>query len=643
MATKSQAARALGVTSGFVALALGAWIGIGSCTRTGPKPGSAPERPLPPASSIPEPGPAPERVPPPAPGKDGARNARSAVGYNMDFPGDWTGLPPFIDLMKNARAWSGSCSEAERQCDGVSQLSLDAHGWVRTLRYKDHPDKAYEYVEAVILTRRQQPGFDGDLVIQYDGSGEIDVSGGTVSIRDRERHRIVFHAGQDSVFLRIVATDPQNTGDYLKNIRVFRADQAQALARGELFNPEMLAYLAPFGSLRFMDWMESNQRGVCSGGPEHGRDCYAGGSKCPDGRCVMAGVWAERPRMDQPSLLARSQFLDPSQPGRGVRVGGYPVELLVDLANTVGADPHFNLPAAFEDEYAREFAAYVKAHLAPNLRATVEYSNETWNWGFPQATYVNIKGRQLWPGEGSAWVQYAGSRMQHLCRIWKQVFGEQKGRVRCLISPQTGWPDMARTMLDCPAWAHQHPELGACHESADAVAITGYFAGCLQQPQNEPKLRAWLAHGKAQALDHFFHQLESGNELSCAEPADKNSLADAIELYKVYARIAEARGLELYVYESGTHFNYEGKNSAVEQLFVDATRDPRMGQLYRRNLEAFKQAGGTIMNAWGWIAPHDMWANADNINDREHPKYRALRDFAEQEPCWWERCDRSQR
>ena len=118
---------------------------------------------------------------------------------------------------------------------------------------------------------------------------------------------------------------------------------------------------------------------------------------------------------------------------------------------------------------------------------------------------------------------------------------------------------------------------------------------------------------------------------------------DAIELYKALGRVAEARGLELYVYESGTHFNYEGKDAAIEQLFVDATRDPRMAQLYQRNLSSFKDVGGTIINAWGWIAPNDMWANADHVNDRTHPKYRALSEFARNEPCSWERCDRSQR
>jgi hypothetical protein len=639
---KAAVARALKFGSCAVAVASVIWLGAGSCTREA-------EWPYPLPNEAPPPKP-PETQPPPAaqeaggkPRAIGADNARSAVGYNLDFPGDWSGMPPFIDLLKNARPWQGACGDAEPHCDPAAHLSLDEHGWVRSLRFRDDPTKAYERVETVVLTNKHQTGCDGDFVLDYQGSGEVDLFNASITQRDPKGRRLVFRPNEGAVFLRIRSTDPAGSGDYLRNIRVYRKDHADALTRGELFNPDMLAYLAPFGSLRFMDWMESNQRGLCSGGDQHGEDCYGESGKCGSGRCVMAGIWSERPRMDQVSLLSRSQFLDPAHPERGVRVGGYPVEMLVALANRVGADPHFNMPAAFEDEYVREFARYVKEHLAPNLRASVEYSNETWNWGFPQAHYVNLKGRELWPNEGSAYVQYAGSRMQHECRLWKDVFGEEKERVRCLLSPQTGWPDMARNMLDCPAWARLHPDLGACHEGADAVAITGYFAGCLQEPQNEKHLRGWLGRGKEFALDRFFEQLERGGVLKCAEEGAGNSLDDAIALYSVFGRMADSRGLQLYVYESGTHFNYEGKDPAVRQLFVDATRDPRMGRLYTRNLSAFKQAGGTIINAWGWVDRGDMWANSDSVSDHGHPKYRALSDFAKNEPCGWERCDRSQR
>jgi hypothetical protein len=635
---KSQTSRALKLTSCFVAAASVVWLGAGSCIREVEMPLPPPDAPTRPAREEPA-------APPPsgeAARATGAENTRSMVGYNLDLPGDWTGLPPFIDLMKNARAWQGSCPDADPKCDSMAHLSLDEHGWVKSLRYRDQPERAYERVETVVLTNKHQTGCDGELTLDYEGTGELEVANGQVLKRDQASRRLVFRPGEGPVYVRVLSSDPQGKGDYLRNIRIYRADQLPALMKGKLFNPDMLAYLAPFGSLRFMDWMESNQRGLCSGGANQGKDCYED-DKCGGGRCVLAGVWRERPHMDQPSLLARSQFLDTAHPERGVRVGGYPVELMVALANEVGADPHFNMPAAFEDEYVRQFAGYVKNHLAPNLRASVEYSNETWNWGFPQAQYVHRLGRKLWPDEGSAYVQYSGSRMQHECRLWKEVFGEEKQRVRCLISPQTGWPDMARNMLDCPAWQRLHPDLGPCYEGADAVAITGYFAGCLQEPQNEKQLRAWLARGKDFALDKFFAQLESGGQLKCKDEGTKNSLVDTIDTYSQFGRIAESRGLELYVYESGTHFNYDGKDPAVEQLFVAATKDPRMGQLYTRNLRAFKQAGGTIINAWGWVDPNDMWANSDSLLDRTHPKYRALSEFGKNEPCAWDRCDRSQR
>jgi hypothetical protein len=55
-----------------------------------------------------------------------------------------------------------------------------------------------------------------------------------------------------------------------------------------------------------------------------------------------------------------------------------------------------------------------------------------------------------------------------------------------------------------------------------------------------------------------------------------------------------------------------------------------MYEAYLRNFEGFMAAGGNTMNVWGWLAPNDMWANADSVSDRSHPKYRAILDFVRQ-------------
>jgi hypothetical protein len=81
------------------------------------------------------------------------------------------------------------------------------------------------------------------------------------------------------------------------------------------------------------------------------------------------------------------------------------------------------------------------------------------------------------------------------------------------------------------------------------------------------------------------------------------------------------------VYESGTHFNYEGDDGDVNDFFVSMTRDERMHDLYTKNFSGFRAQNGDILNVWGWVAPDDMWANADSVRDRQHPKYRAITDF----------------
>jgi hypothetical protein len=558
----------------------------------------------------------------------GTPNQASMLGYNLDFPGDWTNQPPFIDLVKNSRAPLGTCSEDDPDCDSQAHLDLDSDGWPRSLRYRDDRGKAYQSIEILVSSGNDGADVGERFHVTWEGSGEIELeNAGDVQADDAAR-RISFTLQPDATLLRLIEIDPLGRGDHLKNIRVFRADFEPALLAGELFNPETLEFLRPFRSLRFMDWMQSNASGQCSGGSRAGENCYAiTDDDCGSGRCLMPGHWDERPRADAPSLLASGQYLDPAEPELGTKVGGYALETLVALANRVPADPHFNIPVDADDTFVQNFAEYLEEHLARGLVASIEYSNEVWNWGFPQAEYANQRGLALWPDESSAWVQFMAGRTQQVCSIVKRVFRGQEQRIRCLISPQTGWRGLAETVLDCPAWAADHPDTGACSRGIDAVNITGYFAGCL--PNHEEVIQGWLASGQAQALDLGFEQLEHGGRIEDCSGEEEDNLDYTIDGYRYFAELAAQRGLGLYVYESGTHFSYEGEDEGVRQFLVDMTRDQRMYEAYTRNFQSFANAGGEIMNVWGWIGPDDMWANADSTRDRKHPKYRAILDFVD--------------
>jgi hypothetical protein len=551
------------------------------------------------------------------------------LGYNLDYPGDFTNLPPFIDQIANSRAPIGSCSDDDSDCDTVAHLNLDAQGWPRSLTYRDDPSLAYASIQIVISSSDDRSDIGETFVVTWDGTGDIDlINGGDVE-HDDAHHRLTFTLQYDVTQLRLSNIDPAGTGDHLRNIRVFRSDFESLLEKGEIFNPDMLDYLAPFRSIRFMDWMQTNAYGECSGGSNAGGDCYsvilpecAGG-----GRCVTPGRWSERPTNDAPSRLSYGQYLDPSRPELGTKVGGYSLETMVALANRVPADPHFNIPADYDEEYVRNFATYLRDHLAPGLTASIEYSNEVWNFGFPQAQYANQLGRALWPDEGSAWLQYMAGRTHTMCGIMKQVFAGQEQRLRCLISPQTGWRGITETVLDCPMWAADHPGEGACDQNLDAISITGYFAGCLiNEDQN---IVEWLRDGKRVALDKAFEQLEHGTLIDACSGESEDNLDHTIDNYRFFGDLAASRGLGLYIYESGTHFNLpDDADPSVHDLLVDMTRDQRMYDLYMKNFQGFREAGGSVMNVWGWVAPDDMWANSDSLLDRTHPKYRAIRDFS---------------
>ena len=555
------------------------------------------------------------------------------LGYNLDFPGDWTNLPPFIDNFKNARAFTGSCGDLDPECHPTAHLDLDEHGWVKSLRYRDDAAKSYARVEVIVSTSKGRPDIGRPFAVTWAGAGEIEVFGAEDAARDPTRARIEFSLPQGILVLRLTAIDPQQTGDYLRDIRVFRVDQEDALLAGDVYNPDLLRYLAPFRSLRFMDWMQTNAPGRCSGGSQDGEACYAVSNEVcgAGGTCIMAGKWSERPTPDQAIWFSSGQLLDNARPERGSKVGGYPVEVMLGLANAAKAAPHFNMPADSDDEYVREFARSVKRGLSPELPVSVEYSNEVWNWSFPQAQYAKTRGAKLWPDDGTAWVQYMAARTHAMCKIFHEVFADDEERLRCLISPQTGWPELASTVLDCPAWIAQHPEEGSCTKFVDAINISGYFAGCL--PRQPGVIRRWLGElGRSAALDRAFQQLEHGGLIEACEGDAVDTLDRTIELYRHFMQLAARRGLQLEVYEGGTHFDYSGEREGgrddVHQFLVAMTRDERMHELYLRNFGAFREAGGSVFNVWGWIAPDDPWANSDTLEDLSHPKYRAISEFA---------------
>jgi hypothetical protein len=391
------------------------------------------------------------------------------------------------------------------------------------------------------------------------------------------------------ILLTLTATDPNNTGNYLRNIRVIQADQEALYNSGEIFNPLFLQKTDNFSTVRFMDWMETNDS--------------------------TQKEWSHRPEVDDASYAEH----------------GVPLEIMINLANQLQADPWFNMPHQATDEYITNFAQIVKEQLEPDLKAHVEFSNEVWNWSFDQAHYASQQAKARWGIMGDGYMQWYGMRSAQTSDIWENVFGDEKDRVVSVVSTQTSWTGLENAVLDCPKWVAEGNE--PCYKHGiDAYAITGYFGRDLGLAENTATVESWLNEPDG-GFSKAFEQLRYGNLLT-----NSKSLAQVRDLFNYHANVAQERGLQLVGYEGGQHIvgvDSVANNTRLTNFFIELNRRPEMYDLYTELLNNWENAGGTLFNHFSDIAEprkSGSWGALEYLSQNGSPKYNALMDFIEAQP-----------
>jgi hypothetical protein len=543
---------------------------------------------------------------------------RFSVGTNLNELNGYSPQLPLIDHFKLNYGWqTSSFTNSAFDTKEIDKLELDADGWPTTLGGL----KSYN---TLLLREIRDTYKPGRYIVLYDGKGTIQYGFDSSKINSESvpnRDVINLANGNGGVYIQVTSTDPDNTGDYIRNIRIIREDQLSLYEAGQVFNPDWLNSISHYRLLRFMDWMRTNNS--------------------------KNGDWSDRAKL--------SDYRYSSEKGA-------PLELMVRLANEMKIDPWFNMPHLATDEYMTKFAEYIKENLDPNLLAHIEFSNEVWNFQFQQSQYALARGQELFGNVGDGYIQWYGSQVSRMCDIWKDsevgVFKDERHRINCISSGQTGGnKNMVRSVILCTRWV----ALGnrQCGTNVDTIAITGYFSARLQQTAYTDIVRGWIEDWKnggttgltmaiEQALDgrHFGRNIPNANEWV----DDSDSVESLGEKYAHFSALASSLGKKLNMYEGGQHITVNGSSYANDtdynNFFAAINRDPRMYDLYERNLQLWREDPTNTRELFthfsdiGRYTRFGYWGALENLNSLPEgtPKYNALKDFSEGTDCWWENC-----
>lgn len=279
---------------------------------------------------------------------------------------------------------------------------LSENGWPLSI-----PD-GVEALESVLLTDqpKEAENLRGDYIVFYEGTGRLRLTGRASRVRYEDGEiQFTYSPGEGVVGISITEVSAE---DPIRNIRIIRQDHLTLHQAGVLFNPLWINRIRDLRSVRFMDWM------LTYGSPIQS--------------------WEDRPRMEDATWTT----------------WGVPAEVMIDLANQIGADPWFNMPHMADDTYVRNFAALVRDRLDPRLKAYVEYSNEVWNFIFPQAQWAGAQAEKLWGASETGWIQFYALRSAQVMDIWSDVFRPQSDRLVRTVATHTGWPGLEEDILRAP-------------------------------------------------------------------------------------------------------------------------------------------------------------------------------------------------
>jgi hypothetical protein len=495
-----------------------------------------------------------------------------AIGMNTTSLNYYTTSIVFTDAMTTASNMLTTYDDGAWDTGRIAEIKRDENGYPTYLPQLTGDGKR-TYVRFLVNNY-----YEGKYKILFDGEGSL---GGNAFLENKNYY--INMAGRKSNNWIDITTSVANNP--VRNIRILPQKYGDGKSY-PIFLEKYLEGLKPFHALRFMDWINTNDSGQVH--------------------------WKDR---------VTDKYY--TQGGRN----GTSFEYAIKLANQLHADAWVCVPHKASDDYIRKMARLWRDNLDPGLKIYIEYSNELWNWMFPQAHYVvnSAPGAvDRYVSEGLASIaskpemhpEKDAFMMARVFRIWTKEFaGASAGRLVKVAAGQHSWVDNSRRILE---YLKNNTEVGV---KCDALAVGGYFGF------SEEDHKRWLANPDAATPGAICDAVSAGFGSTTAAWTRES------------AAVARKYGVDYLVYEGGQHMQpfKQGEWPYNANLFR-AQLDEKMYLLYRKNFALLTEPEVTCKAffAYSYIGSRESkfgsWGHLESLSQigsdyrKTAPKYQALLD-----------------
>jgi hypothetical protein len=500
------------------------------------------------------------------------------MGMGLYYVSYYDFLLPFMELTKQGSHWLSfdpDGSEWEDQRD----IPFDQNGYPTSLE----SNQAARMI--IFLGWRKEIAPSGEYTLIWEGSGTISVVMNEIETlewtsTDARKQTFTFNPDEEenSLFIVIRETNP---ADYIKNIRLYAPGYDDTST--DIMSPHLNELLEPFSPIRFADWTMVNTD-------------------------YSPSEWSERAKMDN---YTWGDEFNPEF------AQGVPYEMQLELVNKLDKDMWTNIPHRATDDFVRQLARMIRDNLDDGLHVYVEYTNEHWNYWFPQHDWMYQQSQNYTgdhPYEEYTMHHYFGKRTGEVCSIFHEEFTDDS-RVRCVLSGQSGWSNPL--------------ELAA--EEVDRLGYTELFYGAAIAPywgNNEQEdltqaMKDALPKPSESDFDKIFDELKKVIDQIYDPTAEygSNMLANK--------KVADDRGWEFITYEAGQHI-VSWHDESLGDIPTLINERPEMYDLYMHYLNGWRELtdGGLIVMfhlAGAWFGGECF----GHLKDYKQPieeahKYRAL-------------------